>query len=127
MLNFEHKKKPLLPVTLFYKRMLDNVMLAIIIILISLSIGIAGYMIFADLNFVDALLNASMILGGMGPVDVLTNNSAKIFASCYSLFSGITFLSTVALLLAPAIHRAMHKFNLETEEEEEEEKMTRKK
>lgn len=120
--EYEHKKKPLLPVMLFYRRMLNNFFLAAIIIIASLLIGIAGYMVFANMKFVDALLNASMILGGMGPVDTLTSDPAKYFASFYSLFSGITFLSTIALLLAPAIHRTMHKFHLETEDERSDKK-----
>jgi hypothetical protein len=119
MLRYEHKEKPLLPARKFYQRILKNFVISCVVIFISLGIGIAGYMYFAELSFTDALLNASMILGGMGPVDVLHNDSAKYFASFYSLFSGITFLSTVALLLAPAIHRGMHRFHLETEEEEE--------
>jgi hypothetical protein len=119
MLKFEHKEKPLLPVQKFYQRVLNNFLIAFTIILISLGIGVAGYMSFANLKFVDALLNASMILGGMGPVDILTTDGAKYFATFYSLFSGITFLTTVALLLAPSVHRAMHRFHLETEEEEE--------
>ncbi len=120
MLNYEHKKKPLLPPGKFYERMFNNFILAAIILIISLAIGIAGYMSLANLKFADALLNASMILGGMGPVDAMPSDAAKYFASFYSLFSGISFLSTVALLLAPAIHRAMHRFHLETDEEEEE-------
>ena len=124
--KYEHKKKPLLPARLFYTRMLNNFLLAAIIILISLSIGVAGYMLFANLKFVDALLNASMILGGMGPVDVLTSDAGKYFASFYSLFSGITFLSTVALLLAPAIHRTMHKFHLDSEDERSEKEKSSK-
>ncbi len=119
MLKFEHKKKPLLPVQKFYQRILNNFLIAFTIILFSLGIGVAGYMGLAHQKFVDAVLNATMILGGMGPVDILPNDAAKYFASAYSLFSGITFLSTVAILLAPAIHRAMHRFHLETEEEEE--------
>jgi len=119
MLKFEPKEKPLLPVQKFYQRILNNFLISFTIIIFSLGIGVAGYMGFAHLKFVDALLNASMILGGMGPVDILSNDASKYFASFYSLFSGITFLSTVAILLAPAIHRAMHRFHLETEEEEE--------
>jgi hypothetical protein len=119
MLKFEHKEKPLLPVQKFYQRVLNNFLIAFTIILLSLGIGVTGYMSFAHLKFVDALLNAGMILGGMGPVDILTTDSAKYFATFYSLFSGITFLTTVALLLAPSVHRAMHRFHLETEEEEE--------
>ena len=127
MLTFEHKEKPLLPLKKFYKRLLKNFLYAIVIIVVSLIIGITGYLALAHMNFVDALLNASMILGGMGPVDVLTNNAAKYFASFYSLFSGITFLTTVAVLFAPIVHRIMHRFHLETEEDEEAEKNPRRK
>ena len=76
-------------------------------------------MTWGHLRFPDALLNASMILAGMGPVDVMPSDTAKYFSSIYALFSGITFLTTVAVLLAPVVHRAMHIFHLETEEEEE--------
>jgi hypothetical protein len=119
MLKYEHKKKPLLPAKQFYQRLLWNFVIACTIIFISLGIGVSGYMSLAHLSFVDALLNASMILSGMGPVNILDTQSAKYFASFYSLFSGITFLSTVALLLAPATHRVMHRFHLETNEEED--------
>ena len=74
----------------------------------------------AELKFADALLNASMILGGMGPVDPMPNEASKYFASFYALFSGISFISTMAVLLAPVVHRAMHKFHIETEEEKDE-------
>lgn len=119
MLFFEHSSKPLLPTKKFYRRVLRNLFIAFLIISVSLIIGITGYMCFADMNIVDALLNASMILGGMGPVDVLHNDTAKYFASFYALFSGITFLSTVGVIFAPIIHRIMHRFHLETEEDEE--------
>lgn len=122
LFGFEPKKATLLPIKTFYKRLFANFLLALAIILVSLSIGIIGYMTFAHLRFVDALLNASMILGGMGPVDVLQTDEAKYFASFYALFSGITFLSIIAVLVAPIIHRAMHRFHLETEEEEESKK-----
>jgi hypothetical protein len=118
MLYFEHSSRPLLPAKKFYRRVLRNLLIAFLIIGISLAIGISGYMGFADLNFIDALLNASMILGGMGPVDILDNDAAKYFASFYALFSGITFLTTVGVIFAPIIHRAMHRFHLETDEDE---------
>jgi hypothetical protein len=79
-------------------------------------------MTLAYMNFVDALLNASMILGGMGPVDILPNDAAKYFASAYALFSGVTFLSVVGVLFAPLLHRIMHHYHLQTDEEEEQEK-----
>lgn len=117
--DFEHKRKPLLSADKFYRRLLFNLLLAIVVILVSLSIGIWGYMSLAQLKFADAILNASMILGGMGPVDPMPNETSKYFASFYALFSGISFISTMAVLLAPVVHRAMHKFHLETDEDEE--------
>ena len=119
MLSYDPTNKPLLPAKKFYKRLLDNFLIALLLILISLSIGIGGYMFYAKLNFVDAMLNASMILGGMGPVDNMPNDASKYFSSFYALFSGITFLSTVVVLIAPIVHRVMHKFHLETETDEE--------
>jgi|SRR5437762_2189558 hypothetical protein len=121
MFSFEPANKPLLSAKKFYRRLFNNFLIALLFILISLSIGIGGYMFFADMNFTDALLNASMILGGMGPVDTLHPTSAKLFASFYALFSGITFLSTVVVLVAPIVHRVMHRFHLETEEDEQKE------
>ena len=76
-----------------------KLLLLIIFLLISLLIGIAGYCYFAQLPLVDSLLNSSMILGGMGPVDILTNNKSKIFASFYALYSGIVFLVVVAFII----------------------------
>ena len=70
-------------------------------------------MFFAGMNFTDALLNASMILGGMGPVDTLHTTSAKLFASFYALFSGVVFITSAGVLLAPLVHRIIHRFHLE--------------
>ena len=122
MLKYEHRKSPLLPASKFYQRLITNFFLALVLIAASLTIGIVGYMSLAHLPFPDALENASMILGGMGPVDPLHSDAAKYFASFYALFSGITFLSIIAVLVAPILHRAMHKFHIETEEEEEKNK-----
>ncbi len=119
MFPYEPLHKPLLPKVKFYRRLLKNSMIALVIIIISLCIGVAGYMGFAHMHFVDALLNASMILGGMGPVDLLPNDAAKYFASFYALFSGVTFLSIVGVLFAPLLHRLMHRYHLETDAEEE--------
>ena len=119
MFFFERLHKPLLPRVKFYRRLFNNSLIALTIIIISLTIGVSGYMGFGHMNFTDALLNASMILGGMGPVDILPNDAAKYFASAYALFSGVTFLSTVGVLFAPLLHRIMHHYHLETDEEEE--------
>jgi len=79
----------------------------------SLAIGIAGYMDLAGMRFVDALLNASMIMGGMGPVDPLDTDGAKVFAAVYALYSGIALLGTMAVILAPLVHRMLHALHLE--------------
>lgn len=119
MFSYEKLHRPLLPKVKFYKRLLFNSVIALLIIVISLCIGVSGYMGLAHMRFADAFLNASMILGGMGPVDVLPNDAAKYFASLYALFSGVTFLSIVGVLFAPLLHRIMHRYHLETDNEEE--------
>ena len=82
----------------------------------SLGIGMLGYHVLGRLPWIDALLNASMILTGMGPVDPMPTSAAKLFASAYALFSGVAFLSTVGILFAPIVHRFLHRFHLETED-----------
>lgn len=79
----------------------------------SLALGVLGYHIVAGLSWLDSLVNASMILTGMGPVDAMTTDGAKLFASFYALFSGVAFLTIVAVLLAPAVHRFLHRFHLD--------------
>ena len=90
--------------------------LALAIMAVALGIGVAGYHFMAGLPWIDALLNASMILTGMGPVDVLRSNAAKVFASLYALFSGVVFISLMGLLLSPIAHRVLHKFHLSDED-----------
>jgi len=86
------------------------------VISISLGIGILGYHLIAGLNWVDSLLNASMILAGMGPVNALNTDAAKIFASAYAIFSGIVFISAAGILLSPVFHRVLHRFHIEEKE-----------
>jgi len=80
---------------------------------IALLIGVSGYHWIAGLGWVDSILEASMILGGMGPVNPLTKTSAKLFASAYALFSGVVFIGLVGILLTPVVHRILHKFHVE--------------
>lgn len=112
---FEHKKHPLLPFPMFLVRMLKYLIYALILIFFSLAIGVIGYHFTADLSWIDSLYNASMILTGMGPVAELTTSKAKVFASGYALFSGIVFLSIVAVFFAPIVHRFMHIMHLESD------------
>ncbi len=120
MFKYEHKSKPLLSKKKFYNRLINNSLLALVFLFLSLAIGIGGYMYFGKLSFVDALLNASMILGGMGPVDTLHSDSAKYFASLYALYSGITLITSVGIIFSPMVHRMMHRLHLETDNDEDE-------
>jgi len=108
--------RPLLPKKEYYNRLFRNFTWGVGIVALSLLIGILGYHYTANLGWVDSMLNASMILTGMGPVDPMTTTAGKVFASCYALFSGIVFLSTIAFVLAPAAHRFLHKFHLDENE-----------
>jgi hypothetical protein len=112
---FEHKQKPLLPFRAFVSRQLRFAAFSLLLILVSLLLGMAGYHGIAGLSWVDAFYNAAMILTGMGPVAPLQTTGAKVFAGAYALFSGVVFLSTAAVLLAPLVHRLMHRLHMETE------------
>lgn len=97
----------------FAGRQLRYILYTLLIMTFSLSIGVAGYMITADLSFEDALLNASMILTGMGPVNTMTTSASKYFASFYALYSGVAFLTMMGVFLAPGLHRLLHKMHLQ--------------
>ena len=114
-IRYEHKSQPLAKKSVYYKRLLNSFILSFVLILFSLLLGVLGYYAIAKLSWVDALLNASMILAGMGPVNPLPDNASKIFASVYAIYSGVTFLSSIAVFLSPALHRIMHRFHLEKE------------
>ena len=112
---------PLLPAREFAVRIARSGVVSAALIAISLAIGVLGYHLTAGLDWIDSLLNASMILTGMGPVDQLSTDGAKIFASLYALFSGVAFLTIVAVLMAPLVHRFLHRFHLELADSEEHE------
>ena len=113
---FESKEQKLLPRHLFVKRLGGSFAVGCIMLAVALSIGILGYHFLGHLGWVDSLLNASMILAGMGPVDVLSNDAAKIFASLYAIFSGVVFISVMAIILSPAVHRLLHRFHAESKQ-----------
>jgi hypothetical protein len=112
---FEHRHQPLIPRAAFIVRQINHALIALGIILGSLAVGVAGYHVFEKLSWIDSLLNASMILGGMGPVNALVTNAGKIFASFYALYSGVVFLVVAGVLFAPAFHRFLHHFHMEIE------------
>ena len=110
---YEHRKHPILSRADFTKRVARHGMLALLVLALALGIGVVGYHYLGELEWLDALLNASMILGGMGPVDLLHKPAAKLFASCYALFSGLAFIGVASLLVAPFAHRLLHRFHLD--------------
>ncbi len=112
---FEHHRQPLLSRSDFLRRQARFSLIAGGAILGSLLIGMIGYHILEDLPWIDAFVNASMILGGMGPVNELHTLSGKLFAGFYALYSGLVFLLVSAVLLAPILHRFFHHFHLEME------------
>ena len=107
------RKKPLPPMRVFLRRIASAVLLATGLVLGALVIGVLGYRHFAGLGLVDALLESSMLLGGMGPVHALTTDSAKLFASAYALFSGLVFVGVMGIVLSPVAHRVLHAFHVE--------------
>lgn len=110
---FEHRKTPLLSRAAFARRVLQHASIALLAVALGLGGGVLGYHTLGGLSWVDSLLNASMILGGMGPVDPLQGASAKIFASCYALFSGLAFIGIASVIVAPFAHRILHRFHFE--------------
>lgn len=112
---FERFREPLISRAEFLARAFRHFLLAGAIIAVALAIGIVGYHVFDRLPWIDSLLNASMILGGMGPVDALHGDAAKLFASFYALFAGLIFVTAAGLLLGPWLHRLLHHFHFEDE------------
>jgi hypothetical protein len=114
--QYEHHTQPLLPLKNFLRRMLNHGLVAASVLAIALGIGILGYHLTEGFSWIDSLLNASMILGGMGPVDPIHTPLGKLFASFYALFSGVVFLASVGILTAPLAHRLLHWLHLESGE-----------
>ena len=111
--HFESRHDRLLPRSCFYLRLLASLVLGLGLLSVALGLGVVGYHYIGQLGWVDAVLNASMILAGMGPVNALPTDAAKIFASCYAIFSGVVFISVMAIILGPVAHRLLHKFHLD--------------
>jgi hypothetical protein len=112
---YETKNDSLLSIRLFLRRLTRNLLIGFTIIILSLGGGMLGYAHFEKMSWVDAFVNAAMILSGMGPVSNLQTEAGKIFAGFYALFSGIVFLIIIAIIFSPVIHRFLHKFHLAEE------------
>ena len=113
---FENKTEKLIPRKAFIYRLGTSVGIAAGIVFGSLGIGIIGYHVLEGFSWIDSLLNASMILGGMGPVNQLQTAAGKVFAALYALYSGIVFLVTTGVVMAPVLHRFLHHFHLEDDD-----------
>ena len=113
--RYEHFSQPVMPRHRFRVRVAKHVAVAAAMVSAALAIGVAGYMFIAGMRFVDAFLDASMILSGMGPVGELKTDAAKYFAAFYALFSGLVFIATSGLLVVPIAHRLLHKLHCDTQ------------
>jgi hypothetical protein len=123
---FERRNQPVISHAEWRRRVAYSVALAGGVIVFSLSVGILGYHFLGRLGWLDALVNASMILGGMGPVDTIATRSGKLFESFYALFSGVIFIGTFGVLIAPWAHRMLHRFHAVDEDDEEQAPAKRK-
>jgi hypothetical protein len=110
---YERHYEPLLPTRQFFRRLFFHGLAALAITIVALGIGVLGYHLTEGLSFLDSLLNASMILGGMGPVNQIQTDAGKLFASFYALFSGMVFLGIAGILVAPIAHRVLHWMHME--------------
>jgi hypothetical protein len=110
---YEHRSSAPLPRAHFIKRLASHFAFALALILVSLGIGMAGYSYFEGMAWRDAFVNSAMLLGGMGPVDPLKTDGGKVFAGCYALYCGLVFLIVAGVLLAPVVHRVIHRFHWE--------------
>ena len=111
---YEHRSEPLLDRPRFLQRVARHGFVSFLLAGFSLLLGTAGYHFAAGLGWLDAFLNASMILTGMGPVNDLTTPAAKLFAACFALYSGVVFLVAATVLIAPILHRLLHRLHLKT-------------
>lgn len=109
---YEHHKQRLASNKVFAQRLGRNGLIGLVLLVFSLGIGMLGYHVLEHLSWIDSLLNAAMILGGMGPVNPLQTDAGKIFASFYALYSGVVLLASVGVLAAPIFHRFLHHFHL---------------
>jgi hypothetical protein len=112
---FERRSDPLLPRRAFLGRLAASAALGFAIVAASLLIGMAGYRFIVNLGWIDAFLNAAMLLGGMGPIDPPRTAAGKLFSGLYALYCGFAVLGVAGVIFAPVFHRFLHRFHLEGE------------
>ncbi len=115
LFRYEHRSSPMASHTTFFGRLFANIVFALMLIAASLAVGIAGYRATEGMDWLDAYLNASMLLGGMGPVSPLHTEGGKLFAGSYALFCGLVVVITTGVILAPILHRVLHALHVEAE------------
>ena len=113
---YEHRGQPPIPFRVFLRRLARHGGIAAALLAVSLLLGMIGYHLLEKLSWIDAFLNSTMLLGGMGPVDPPKTFSGKLFAGCYALYAGLIFIVAASLLGAPVFHRILHRFHWEEEE-----------
>jgi hypothetical protein len=113
LLDYESRHQPLAPMQRYVLRVLASFLIAILLIGGSLFAGMWGYAHFEAMSWLDAFLNASMILSGMGPADQLKTDAGKLFAGCYALYSGLVIVLASGIVLAPVVHRILHRFHVD--------------
>jgi hypothetical protein len=113
LLNYESRRQPLASRRRYTHRVLASILIAAVLIGISLCIGMLGYAHFEQMSWLDAFLNAAMILSGMGPVETLKSDAGKLFAGCYAIYSGFVVVLSTGFVFAPVVHRILHRFHVD--------------
>lgn len=115
--KFEHRAQPVIPLHRFFIRLARSGTVALALIAVSLLIGMVGYHALVGLRWIDAFLNAAMLLGGMGPVDTPATFGGKLFAGLYALYCGLAVIIVAGVMLAPVAHRILHRFHMQGREQ----------
>ncbi len=110
---YEHRTSPLISRARFVARVLAHMGIALAVLVFSLALGMAGYMHFEQIGWIDAFLDSAMLLGGMGPVHEFTTSEGKLFAGLFALYAGLVFIVVAGLVLAPTMHRVLHRLHLD--------------
>lgn len=116
--KFEHRRQQPISTNAFLLRQAQFLLSSTVLLSVGLGIGMLGYHELESMSWLDSFVNAAMILGGMGPVDMLHTEEGKLFAGCYALFSGLVFLVAAGLFFSPMVHRLLHKFHFEEQDKD---------